>query len=1291
MRRTHKRLGSLLLVMAMLLTLLPVSAMAADDDTAPINPNPVSNETELKSAVANAVDGTETTIMLGADIALANTLAIPAGKNIVLNLNGCAVTVPPADNGRSIYAVDNYGTLTICDMSAEKDGSISSRGVENYGTMTLESGTINSIDSNGGGAAVWNEATFNMSGGTLAFTGTKTDSGSGIALNNQADATTTITGGTLRANYACVFNSGNMNIENALLTGGDKYWNVIKVFGGSNLVLRNVTVNAQYGGGIEVNGGIVDIYDSVFTQTGYYDHNSMNIAVSSNGTVNVHSGSFNSDNFGVYVFNSGGTVNVEGGTFSAQKDVLKADNSKYDTQPSVINVTGGDFTGPFSVEDEATLAISGGTFSSDVSDYVALSSKWTKTEEGKYEVAPISKNDGVAEINGKYYKSLSDAITSAKDGDTVTLLRNTSISTQISVNKNLTLDLGGKTLTNSGTGFAFVVNTDRTFILTNGMLKSDSGSGVAGVKGTKITIDRTATIDTKNYALFGTNNSDNEGHAIFNVYGTLRSDSIGIFIQGPCNIINIDGANITSNYFGVYQNGSYGGGTFTIKNSTIVDKSSTGVYISNSKENADNTGQGYHTLNIQNSKITGDTGVEVKFTNVTISGENTEITATGTPVDLTLNNNGAVSTGYALAITHNAKDADKDAAAGTITVENGKFSGVIGIQEPSDGQTTAATMTITGGLFSSDPSAYCVEGKTGVTNTDPATSTEYPFMIDVAQENAAVPVPAEPEVKNPAANQGTDADKALANSVALALKPSSEQAPIPSITGGVLDAAVNTLANQNTTTEEQAREALENEDISTEGKSVTVAVQHYMDITITEAKAQTGENTKTLTLDIKPMVQKVATTANLEQNQEIVLKKDATAEKPANAVEIGGPVEVNVTGSVTVSIPLPAGFTTGNTLYIKHITDNGRTYYYTGAVKENILTFTNPHGFSSFTISAVNDAAAEVNGVGYPTLQAAVDAVENNGIIKLLKDGESATVDRTVKFTVEPANKNCTIHAGAYTTVEKNGNTYTCVYTAPSTGGGSYEPSGDYVVSVDKTVGGKVTVNPGRADKGDTVTITVKPDKGYELDSLIVTAKDGGAVKLTEKSANKFTFKMPGSKVTVEAVFVKEETKPVVTLPFADVNKGDWYYDAVEYVYENDLMNGTSATTFSPFVTTSRAMILTILARYDGVDTSTGSTWYEAGAVWAIAEGVSDGTNLEANLTREQLVTMLWRYAGSPVVESDLSGYPDSASVSDWAVNAMIWAVESGVITGNGAGALNPQGTATRAEVATILMRFIEK
>ena len=123
----------------------------------------------------------------------------------------------------------------------------------------------------------------------------------------------------------------------------------------------------------------------------------------------------------------------------------------------------------------------------------------------------------------------------------------------------------------------------------------------------------------------------------------------------------------------------------------------------------------------------------------------------------------------------------------------------------------------------------------------------------------------------------------------------------------------------------------------------------------------------------------------------------------------------------------------------------------------------------------------------------------------------------------------------------------------------------------------------------------------------------------------------------------------------------------------------------------NRAMVVTVLARYDDVDTTTGNTWYEAGAAWAVENGVSDGTNLGGSITREQLVTMLWRYAGSPEVKGSLSAYPDFASVSDWALDAMIWAVDASIITGNGVGELNPQGTATRVEVATMLARFVVK
>ena len=158
---------------------------------------------------------------------------------------------------------------------------------------------------------------------------------------------------------------------------------------------------------------------------------------------------------------------------------------------------------------------------------------------------------------------------------------------------------------------------------------------------------------------------------------------------------------------------------------------------------------------------------------------------------------------------------------------------------------------------------------------------------------------------------------------------------------------------------------------------------------------------------------------------------------------------------------------------------------------------------------------------------------------------------------------------------------------------------------------------------------------------------------------------------------------------YDDVAADAWYAADVAAVTQLGLMNGTSATTFSPAMDTTRGMLVTILARYAGVDTSASDPWYAAGQNWAVSVGVSDGTNMEGGLNREQLVTMAWRYLGSPASEQDLSAYPDAASVSDWAAGAMAWAVESGVITGNGAGELAPQTVASRAELATILVRML--
>ena len=243
-------------------------------------------------------------------------------------------------------------------------------------------------------------------------------------------------------------------------------------------------------------------------------------------------------------------------------------------------------------------------------------------------------------------------------------------------------------------------------------------------------------------------------------------------------------------------------------------------------------------------------------------------------------------------------------------------------------------------------------------------------------------------------------------------------------------------------------------------------------------------------------------------------------------------------------------------------------------------------------------------------------------------------------------------------------------------------------VSAPSAAGGKVSVTPSTAKKGDTVTITVTPESGYELGKLTVTDAKGNTIAVTGKGNGKYTFTMPDGKVTVTPTFTKIAEQPSAG-SYADVADAAWYADAVQYVTDKGLMTGTGSGRFSPNAPTTRGMLMTVLARYAGADTTGGSPWYQKGMEWAKANGVSDGTNPTVNITREQLVTMLHRYAGSPAASGSLTGFADASSVSGYAEKAMQWAVANGIVNGAN-GKLNPQNNATRAEVAAILMRFCE-
>ncbi len=230
---------------------------------------------------------------------------------------------------------------------------------------------------------------------------------------------------------------------------------------------------------------------------------------------------------------------------------------------------------------------------------------------------------------------------------------------------------------------------------------------------------------------------------------------------------------------------------------------------------------------------------------------------------------------------------------------------------------------------------------------------------------------------------------------------------------------------------------------------------------------------------------------------------------------------------------------------------------------------------------------------------------------------------------------------------------------------------------------GEVLLSTSQAYLGEIVSIMAIPAAGYTIGSVTVTGPDG-KVAVTKLDVLTYSFVMPDGDVTISVSFVLR------SLPFLDVSTGAWYYDAVAYVYDKGLMTGVTDSAFGPETTMTRAMFWTVLARMDGRVVDGGTPWYAKAQAWALDSGVSDGTDPNGTITREQFVTMLWRYAGTPSVPGSLAGYPDAASVSSWAADAMRWAVSRGIVEGGDGGMLSPASPITRAQAATILMRYVE-
>lgn len=962
---------------------------------------------------------------------------------------------------------------------------------------------------------------------------------------------------------------------------------------------------------------------------------------------------------------------------------------------------------------------------------VSLPSTWTASSEH-----PHIYSQEIAEYNSQKYPTLQSAIsainaTEGKTG-TIDLLTDASNCMRIRNGENVTLNLNGHTL-------------------------SYPRSTVGVLHGT-LTVNGSGTIKEATpyfgaIIVMGSTSQSDENYTTVNVNKDVTLEGWApLFIDQNSEkaygvTVNLDGATLNGKRdssgdlgSGIYVNGSIKDTTnapvINLK-STTVNSEGQGMYLA---------GYATTTVDKDSSVVGSQTGIEIRAGKLDINGAT--VIGNGIPTKITPNGNGSTAEGAGIAVMQHTsklpidvtisdgtisgytglleanpqKNSAEDIAKVNIKVTGGKFSAING--GTNSISSDDKTGFITGGLFSSDPTPYC--GKTegednkqlaGIENTNSATKAQYPFTVGILDLATDVDVaPAAPATK--AETTGKD------QNVVPVMNSAATAAAGTTATG--LDAIGGNEATKVTTSEvNEAKTRLsQTEGVTVGDQTVTLYVQPYLDITVTDADVTTSSEgaastINSLSLNIIPMVKKVASTATSVEN--IELNPGNETGKTKNATVISTTEVKNVNTPVTITLPLPSGFASSTTdkLSIKHTKANGSVEYYTGtvtsaatgqgedAVTTYYVTFTT-NGFSPFVIYAASANVASIGDNVYPSLQAAIDAVQDNQTITLLKDtDENVTVSKAVKFTLDTTSSNFTgsITAGSRYTLTQSGNTYTVTRQSSSSSGST---STTYDVNVNAATNGAVAADKKTASKGTTVTVTASPSKGYVVDAVKVVDKDGKDVAVTVKDG-KYVFTMPASAVTVTGSF-KAETPAPAALPFTDVKSGNWFYDAVKYAYAQGLMTGTSATTFAPNGTMNRAMIVTVLYRLEKSPAVTGASkftdvpagqWYSDAVAWAAANKIVNGYDETTfgpmnAVTREQMAAILFRYEQvkgleNVTLEENLNRFPDQNKISAYAIPALQWAVGQKIINGNADGTLDPTGTATRAQVAQIFTNLLNK
>lgn len=925
-------------------------------------------------------------------------------------------------------------------------------------------------------------------------------------------------------------------------------------------------------------------------------------------------------------------------TISGSPYAVSSGRTDKSTAKQRVNVNGGSYTGNIDSGAGSDITINaevkGNMRVVNDFSYNLGSASYITSGPSKVTLAEggsVSGTINAAAKNGNtYYSTVTNAVEEATNGNTIELVQDTTEDVVIPADKTVTLDLNGKKLTN--------VQSD-TITVTKGATLTVQGKGIVdNVTNAKAPVynNGITTLNGGKYtrsAEAANTTSSSGGNSYYNIlnHGVMTiNEGVEVYSSG--------------HFSSLVANGYY--------NYSDTQKGDRTAYI-------EGVGHAAPELTINDGKFSGGINTIKNDDNATLTINNGEFSNV-TQAVVQNNNIATINGGTFDADGYHALENWKynsDYNAGNLTVTNGKFAGSIATN-------AAVSLKISGGLYTENPSKYLADSvKDSYKYAAVKHASPYLFEVkEILDENVEViPNVGAAEAKS-AAGVVNEADVAKVDAAAkvVAAPKISEAA---AVVADKVDAKQYTEKATNIT------------------KADRVEVRAYLEVTPKEYSADSYK------LNITPKYDIVVVGTD---NQEQKFTGDT----------------LPVSNETPVSVQLPDGFVTNtDSLYVQH---KGHEYnadvsvntVKVDGVDKNIYTakFNNPDGFSDFTITKTTQSVAVIGNNKYTTLQNAIDAAQTGATIVLQKDctekvtvaGKSLTINRNGK-TFNEAN----VTVGSNCTKEVKNDTIVVTYTKPSSGssGGSSSGKTTYKVTTSAVNNGGVNASPSNAEKGATITITLSPNKGYKLDKLTVTDGSGKSVSTVKKSDTVYTFTMPASAVTVGVSYAKADETPSRTT-FNDVSANDWFASAVDYVTGKGMMNGTAANTFSPKANTTRGMLMTVLARHAGEDTTGGSVWYEKGMNWAKANGVSDGTNPQVNITREQLAAMLYRYAQNKKYDvsgaKSLDGYTDAQSVSSYAVPALQWANAAGVVNGKSGSKLDPKGYATRAEVAAMLMRFCE-